>query len=78
MLLLYDTQPISAGFYRIMRYYAQLSTASILILFAVFVIQFDEDSPMVNGDQVFISFISSAPEVSAMCSLTTQPSIDCE
>ena len=50
----------------------------ICILFAAFVIKFGKDSPMVNGDQVFISFLSSAPVVSAMCSLTTQPTVDCE
>ena len=45
---------------------------------AEFVIQFSGDTPAVNGDQVFVSFSSSVPVESATCSITTQPSVDCE
>ena len=56
--------------------YSPLS--AIIVLFAVFVIEFGENFPMVNGDQVFVSFTSSVPGASAMCSLTTQPTVDCK
>ena len=46
--------------------------------FSEFEIQFNADTPMVNGDSVLLSFSSTAPVDEATCTVSLIGSADCE
>ena len=50
----------------------------IIMISLAFEICFDMDSPRVNGSELFLSFDSTVPVDSAVCSVETLPDQDCK
>ena len=50
----------------------------LIINIAEFEIQFNDNSPMVNGDSVLLSFSSMLPVDEATCSVSGLGSTDCK
>lgn len=49
-----------------------------MVKHTAFAIQFDKDTPSVDGNTMFVSFTSTTPVHAAICTVTTQKPVDCE